>query len=260
LTATPGLRAKLFANPTRQVGRSLPSGRYWKYEQVHTRNPFRYWWRRRLARREVAQSVLTIIAGEIQRHELAAVVNTDAVFQEFFAPIVEASQRSFSSVTALSWGTFMVGVGLIISGVVVAIVNPAQVNSTVIAGIFGGTGAVSALGSVLASSKQGIREVTVDVARLRMVLTAFATQLGQLRALAEVPPQPGVVPTPPSIKTVTAINDAIATAMKSAVDLIPEISDEPADKSQSKSTATASDKSASGGKRSPKTPTGAGAK
>jgi hypothetical protein len=41
-----------------------------------------------------------------------------------------------------------------------------------------------------ARSKQGIREATLDVVKLRMVLTGFATQLGQLRSIAEAPISP----------------------------------------------------------------------
>jgi len=227
LTATPSLRAKLFANPTKQVGRSLPSGKYWDYGSSAKWNLFVRWSDRRKARRELAEAVLRTIAEQVERHELAATVNTDAVFEDFFAPIVKASQWSFSSVTLLSWGTFMVGVGLIIAGVVVAISPPAHVNSTVIASIFGGSGAVSALGAVYATAKRGIRQVTADVARLRMVLTAFATQLGQLRALAEAAPQPGVAPA--NVSSVTRLNKEITTAMKGAVDLIPIISDSSTD-------------------------------
>lgn len=31
LTATPALRAKLFANPTRAIGSNLPPAKYWEY-------------------------------------------------------------------------------------------------------------------------------------------------------------------------------------------------------------------------------------
>jgi hypothetical protein len=223
LTSTPSLRARMFANPTRQVGRSLPSAKYWDYQVTGWFPPSR-WWQLRQARRRLAQEVLMNVAQEVQRHEVAATVNTDAVFEEFFLPIVKTSQRSFASISVLSWGTFVVGVLLIAAGVSVAIWPPVGINATVVSSIFGGTGAVSALGAVYATVKQGIREVTVDVARLRMVLTAFATQLGQLRALAEAPPQQGITP-PCSLQAVMEINGAITKAMGSAVSLIPLVTD-----------------------------------
>jgi hypothetical protein len=225
LTATPGLRAKLFANPTKQVGRSLPPAKYWDYG-VTTNLPGLHHWRLRIERRKLAERVLKEVASEIERHELAATVNTDAVFEEFFAPIVKASQWSFSSVTFLSWATFFAGVGLIGAGVWIALAPPANVNPTVMSSIFGGAGATSALGAVYANVKQGIREATVDVARLRMVLTAFATQLGQLRALAEVPPDKAN-PKPPDLGQIEKINDAITTVTDAALNQMKPIVDTP---------------------------------
>jgi hypothetical protein len=59
----------------------------------------------------------------------------------------------FNTMFALSIGVFLVGVGLIVVGVYIAIESPAGTNSTVVANIFGGSGAVSALGSVFAMPK-----------------------------------------------------------------------------------------------------------
>src|SRR5712691_5384044 len=112
LTATPGLRAKLFANPTKEVGRQLPPKKYWNYGTK--------WWRwraRRRARVSLASNILLHIAEDVSSKKLASTVNTDAVFEEFFAPIVKVSQRSFNSVFLLSWGAFVAGLGLIGAGV-----------------------------------------------------------------------------------------------------------------------------------------------
>jgi hypothetical protein len=122
------------------------------------------------------------------------------------------SQRSFYTIFLLSIGAFLAGVGLIISGVYIANHPPDGTNSTIVASIFGGAGAISALGSVFAMAKSGIREATSDHARLRVVLTGFATELGQLRALAE-----GKEGSRPTVDSVTKINLQIRESMRSAL-------------------------------------------
>jgi len=220
LTATPNLRAKFFAKPTRTVGGNLPPAKYWEYGDA-----FRWWrwikryrWRRKI-RARLAQAVLLKIAEQIEDRKLSSAVNTDAVFEDFFAPIVRVSQRSFTSVFALSWAAFFAGLGLIASGVYIAIHPPSSGDSTVVASVFGGSGAVSALGAVFAMAKEGIRDAALDHARLRAVLTALATQLGQLRAVAERPVEE--LGTPLDLTPVEKINSEITRAMKAALEMIP---------------------------------------
>jgi hypothetical protein len=98
------------------------------------------------------------------------------------------------------------------------VASPGDTNSTVVGSVFGGSGTIAALGSVYAMATRGIREATIDHARLRMVLTAFATQLGQLRAYAERPPDKDHLPDVPDI---TALNEAIGAAMVGALQLVP---------------------------------------
>jgi hypothetical protein len=222
LTATPGLRARFFADPTKEIGRQLPARKYWEYD-LHTK-PWRVigsWRELRKTRAVIAQKVVRRIAADITGGKLSSSINTDAVFAEFFAPIVQVSQRSFSTVFLLSWGAFLAGLVLIGSGIYIAVASPGDSNSTVVGSVFGGVGAIGALGSVYAIAKQGIREATIDHARLRMVLTAFATQLGQLRALAERPPDPSAKP--PEMDDVARLNDAIGLSMAGAVNLVPSL-------------------------------------
>lgn len=104
-------------------------------------------------------------------------------------------------------------------GIYLAIEPPGSSNSTVVSTVFGASGAVSALGAVYAMATQGIRNAALDHARLRAVLTGFATQLGQLRAIAEQPP---TEPIPGErVKSAQKVNMAISEAMKTALDLIP---------------------------------------
>jgi len=228
LTSTPNLRAKFFANPTRGVGKSLPPAKSWDYEPPEMGwlpwkwygSPFRY----RKERARLAKAILDNVTKQVGSHKISASVNTDSVFEEYFAPIVKVSQRSFSSVYALSWLAFAAGLALIGVGAYVAVRPPAGTDSTVVSSVFGGSGAISALGAVFAMAKQGIREATLDHARVRVVLTAFATQLGQLRAIIEKPQ--GVTPdgpdaAKPAIDAATRLNKSISESMKAALSQIP---------------------------------------
>jgi hypothetical protein len=127
--------------------------------------------------------VLQKIQGEISNLKVKADVNADSVFEEYFAPIVKVSQRSFATVYALSIAAFITGVCLIAVGAYVAIASPSGTNSTVVASIFGGSGALSALGSLYKLATTGITEAMDELARVRIVMTSFATQLGQIRAV-----------------------------------------------------------------------------
>ena len=222
LTATPNLRAKFFADPTHQIGKSLPPAKSWNYRPSGSRwlpwfwpgSPFRYYAERQRLAKNVLQNITDQVKGGDQSQAISASVNTDSVFEEYFAPIVRVSQRSFTSVYFLSLAAFAAGVALIGIGAFVAISPRTGTNSTVVASIFGGSGAISALGAVYAMATAGIREATLDHARVRLVLTAFATQLGQLRAIIEKPP-------PQSIPEAKLLNDYIGVSMNAALLGIP---------------------------------------
>ncbi len=172
--------------------------------------PLRY----RKARRILAKAVFNKVAGQVENQTLSSSINTDSVFDEFFSPIVRVSQRSFTSVYVLSWAAFVIGVGLIGIGAYIGIHPPKGINGTTVASIFGGSGAVSALGSVFGMAVSRIREATSDLARVRMVLTAFATQLGQLRAQFEGSSTSTAQPT---FGSVLQLNQAIGAAMSGAI-------------------------------------------
>lgn len=218
LIATPNLRARFFANPTRQAGKNLPPAKSWDYRPSGSAwlpwnwygSPFRY----RRERALLAKSILRTIKSQAQGGEIAASVNTDSVFEEYFAPIVKVSQQGFTSVFFLSIAAFIAGISLIVVGTFLAVSPRTGTNSTVVSSIFGGSGAISALGAVYAMATRGIREATLDHARVRLVLTAFATQLGQLRTIIEKPP-------PQNIRDAKVLNDAIEKSMIAALDGIP---------------------------------------
>jgi len=222
LTSTPNLRAKFFADPTRQAGRNLPPAKFWDYTSTWYGSPFRY----RRERALLAKSVLHEVANHMSSDKSQAItasVSTDAVFEEYFAPIVKVSQRSFTSVYYLSIAAFITGLSLIGIGTYLAIVPHHGTNSTVVSSIFGGSGAISALGAVYAMATHGIREATLDHARVRLVMTAFATQLGQLRAAIETPPADAIW------VVRKKLNDTISQSMKDALAGIPLPNEKTAD-------------------------------
>lgn len=217
LTATPSLRAQFFGNPIRAIGKALPTSRYWDYKEGSSMWLPWFWYqplRYRKARRALAKAVFDKVAGQVENQTLSSAINTDSVFDEFFSPIVRASQRSYTSVYLLSWAAFVIGVGLIGIGTYIGIHPPKGVNGTIVSSIFGGSGAVSALGSVFAMAVNGIRQATSDLARVRVVLTAFATQLGQLRAQFE---GSSTSTTQPTFGAVLQLNQAIGEAMGGAI-------------------------------------------
>ena len=229
LTSTPNLRARFFANPTREVVKSLPPPKSWDYRRPDWSwlpwywlgSPFRY----RIERQRLAKDILEKITAQVKDQAITASVNTDSVFEEYFAPIVRVSQRSFTSVYYLSIAAFLVGLSLIGVGTYIAIYPPHATNSTVVASVFGGSGAISALGAVYTMATRGIREATLDHARVRVVLTAFATQIGQLRAIIEIPSagdkQAGENAKAQSIANAQALNEAIGNSMDAALKGIP---------------------------------------
>jgi hypothetical protein len=160
----------------------------------------------------------------VENQSLSSSINTDTVFDEFFSPIVKVSQRSYTSVYLLSWSAFIIGVVLIGVGTYVGVHPPKGVDGTIVASIFGGSGAVSALGSVFALAVNGIRQATSDLARVRVVLTAFATQLGQLRAQFE---GSSTSTTQPTFGSIIQLNQAIGTAMDGALAGMAGISVDP---------------------------------
>src|SRR5207244_1472336 len=125
----------LFANPTKMVGKQLPARKYWDYEidpYYLIRHPWRFFAMRHLYRATLAKQTLEEIAVRIDKAKLLAVVNTDAVFEDFFGPIVKVSQRTFTGVFWLSVLAFGVACGLLGAGVYIAIYPPASGDSTVI--------------------------------------------------------------------------------------------------------------------------------
>jgi hypothetical protein len=77
-----------------------------------------------MARRTLARQVFDKVAGQVEDQTLLSSINTDSVFDEFFSPIVRASQRSYTSIYLLSWAAFVIGVALIGLGTFIGVHPP----------------------------------------------------------------------------------------------------------------------------------------
>jgi hypothetical protein len=218
LTASSSLRAKLFAKPTRVVGDELPSEKYWDYGSDEETPG---------ARKKLAQETLEELATRIETGQLSSTINTDGVFEDYFRPISKAVRLTFFGILTLSALTFALGLGLVVAGVWIAVDPPATATAdpTVTAVVFGGTGALSALGSLYALTLRGITGANTRHARLQLVLTGFATELGQLRAVAES--QPGVSPAL-TLDSIKVLNEEVRKSTHEALGLIPAEADDPA--------------------------------
>jgi hypothetical protein len=225
LLSTPSLRARFFANPTNEVAKYLPPAKSWNYSRPSWAwlpwywpgSPVRY----RQERKRLAKAVLIEIETQIKGLKLKASVNADSIFEEYFAPIISVSQRTFAAVYVLSIAAFCAGLCLIGVGAYVAIALPSGTNSTVMASIFGGGGAISALGSVYTVATSGMQNAMSDLARIRLVMTAFATQLGQLRAIIEKDPTPGDLTT--AATAANLVNEYIQSEMTAAIAGLPAV-------------------------------------
>lgn len=181
LTASPNMRARLFANPTKEVGKHLPPRKYWDYgidPGSVVRHPIRFFTQRYYYRAQLAKCVLEKLAERTKAETGSRRPSTRTVFAEFFEPIVRVSQRSFNGVFGLSLAVFCIGCALIITGIVLAFTSGGETNPTILAGAFGATGAISALGSVYALATRGISSATTDHAKLRLVLTGLLPNSG----------------------------------------------------------------------------------
>jgi hypothetical protein len=182
------MRARFFADPARHADRSLPphdffdrepAPRFWAFKERKWRRKELEWKRRRLA-----QEVLKQIVKSVNDGTLTAAVNTDSVYEEYLAPLANASRRALQTAYWLSWGAFVVGVILIGVGIWL-VLNPVPDSEFVVASLLG-TGAISSLGAILGMALRGTRSATTDHVRLHLVLTAFAGQLGAIRAMSEM--------------------------------------------------------------------------
>lgn len=196
IAANPDLRARFLKNPGAMIADAVPAERFGLGADRHTK---------RLRRQVLAE---VSVAME-KKPETASSAHAEAVMRQFFREAIRNPELSFVSILWLSVATFAVGAALVVAGLVMVSVGDESTRNAVIAGVFGGSGVVGALGSVYTLARRGVSTANCDHAQIRLVLSGFATELGHLRAIDLN-----------NSDDVRAINDRIGEAVSRAVDLI----------------------------------------
>lgn len=196
IAANPDLRARFFKDPAAMIADAVPTERFGLGVDRDTKR----------RRQQVFAEVSKALA---EKPEAASSAHAEAVMRQFFREAIRNPELSFVSILGLSVATFAVGTALVVAGLVMVTVGDESTRNAVIAGVFGGSGIIGALGSVYTLARRGVSVANCDHAQIRLILSGFATELGHLRAIDLN-----------SSSDVTAINDRIGDAVSRAVDLI----------------------------------------
>ena len=197
IAANPDLRARFFKNPGAMIAEAVPADRLLGLGVGRDT--------KRLRQRVLAEVSVALA----KKPETASSAHAEAVMRQFFREAIRNPELSFMSILGLSLATFAVGAALVVAGLVIVSVGDESTRNAVIAGVFGGSGVVGAIGSVYTLARRGVSVANSEHAQIRLVLSGFATELGHLRALDLDGPD-----------DVNAVNDRIDKAVTQAVDLI----------------------------------------
>jgi hypothetical protein len=197
IAANPELRAKFFKNPGAMVAQAVPAGGLFGLGAGRET--------KRLRQRVFAE----VSEALAEKPEAASSAHAEAVMRQFFRQAIRNPELSFMSILGLSLATFAVGAALVAAGLLMVSVGDEGTRNAVIAGVFGASGIVGAIGSVYTLARRGVSVANCDHAQIRLILSGFATELGHLRALD--------VKTPADVN---AINEKISESVSRAVDLI----------------------------------------
>jgi hypothetical protein len=196
IAANPDLRARFLKNPGAMIADAVPAERFGLGADPDTKR----------LRRQVLAEVSTAME---KKPETASSAHAEAVMRQFFREAIRNPELSFVSILGLSVATFAVGAVLVGAGLAMVSFGDESTRNAVVAGVFGGSGVVGALGSVYTLARKGVSLANCNHAQIRLVLSGFATELGHLRSLDLK-----------SRDDVNAVNDKIGEAVNRAVDLI----------------------------------------
>lgn len=109
----------------------------------------------------------------------------EAYFEKsaFLNEALQNPQRTFDTIVWLSVLAFLVGVSFVVGAFLAGFFGNDTAQKAVLGGLSGGGAAATTIGSVLAISRDSIRKANGDNARLRLILTAFATEITHFRAI-----------------------------------------------------------------------------
>jgi hypothetical protein len=207
IVGNPKIRADYFLNPSKVLAQLLPG--ITKAERC-----------------KVAAKVEEAIRNDRDHARLISFREAYIEREVFLKEAMRNPQRTFQAIYWMTVTTFLIGICFVLGAFLATLFfkeNPIQ--QAVIGGLSGGAGLVATLGAVFATSRQAMRRNNGDNAQVRMILTAFATELAHLRAI--------------SIKNFEAakeVNTEISRVMRTVIAHVEEYLEEEELKEQGEST------------------------
>lgn len=172
IVTTPSLRTQFFQDPQAALKEAVPL-------QAPPLSDERR--KERVLRGQVMAEMPDAIKND---PEAATAAHAEAVMRQFFDHAIKNPETTFRFVLALSTGAFIVGALLIIAASYVGLrMEDGQTETAIVAGVLGGGGVISLLGSLFSLAKQGLSTANANDTQMRLILTTFATEMGRLRAM-----------------------------------------------------------------------------
>ncbi|MFQ5763233.1 MAG: hypothetical protein ACE5PO_09375, partial [Candidatus Bathyarchaeia archaeon] len=103
--------------------------------------------------------------------------------EAFFKAAMRNPQLAFITILVMSVVIFFIGIGLVVGAFLAAFLLDETTQRAVIGGLSGGAGIVTTLGTVFMMSRNAVRRINGDNAQIRVILSDFATETAQLRAI-----------------------------------------------------------------------------
>ena len=109
----------------------------------------------------------------------------EATFEQnaFLHGALRNPQRTFTAILALSCLAFLTGIGLLAGAFLAAFLGDGTTEKALLGGLSGAGGAVTTLAAIFTLSIDSIRRASGDNAQLRLILTDFATEIANCRAI-----------------------------------------------------------------------------
>jgi hypothetical protein len=171
IVGNPKIRADYFLNPSKVLTQLLPRKiKRTKAEQC-------------IVAAKVANKVEKAIRNNADSARLISFREALVEREVFLKEAMRNPQRTFQAVYWMSVATFLIGVCFVLGAFLAVLFFESPMQQAIIGGLSGGAGSVATLGAVFATSMQAMRRNNGDNAQIRMILTAFVTELTHLRGL-----------------------------------------------------------------------------
>lgn len=174
ITHNPKLRSEYFQHPGKVLARAIPR-----------QGPFEYLWpiphdRVRARRARLGDAIEAMISKDPR-----LVSAREAYFEKnvFLDEALRNPQKTFDALVWLSILAFTIGAALLLGAFAAAVLGEGTAEKAVLGGLSGGGGAATTLLTVFLISRETIRRASGDNAQMRLILTAYATEITHFRAI-----------------------------------------------------------------------------